>query len=62
MQSELLQTIDGHRTFVVVLETGEEAITCLTDFARHEHINAASTTAIALMTLDASDAGNESRP
>ena len=46
MQSKLLHAAEGQRTFVVVLDPGDEAVGCLTDFARDERVNAASLTAI----------------
>ena len=46
MQSKLLRTADGQRTFVVVLDTGDEAFRDVTDFARRERVDAASLTAI----------------
>jgi uncharacterized protein len=46
MQSKLLHDDDGQRTFVVVLETGEEAMACLHTFADRERLAAAQLTAI----------------
>src|SRR5712675_2995305 len=46
MQSRLLRTADGQRTFVAILDTGDEAFRDVTDFARRESIDAASLTAI----------------
>lgn len=45
MQSRLLKS-DGERVFAVVLDPGEEAVDCLTRFAREQRISAASFTAI----------------
>lgn len=46
MKSKLLSETSGQRTFVVVLDPGEEAITALSDFASEKGITAASVTAI----------------
>jgi hypothetical protein len=46
MQSKLLNTAGDQRTFVVVLETGEEAMTCLQEFVDRERLTAAQLTAI----------------
>jgi uncharacterized protein len=46
MQSKLLNTAGGQRTFVVVLETGEEAMACLQEFVDRERLTAAQLTAI----------------
>jgi len=46
MQARLLDQEDGRRTFVVVLETGDEVMSCLSDFARREHLSAAQFSAI----------------
>lgn len=46
MQSELLTEADGRQTWVIVLETGDEAVAVLTEFAVAEALDAASFTAI----------------
>jgi uncharacterized protein len=46
MKSRLVNEISGQRTFVVVLDPGEEAFTALTDFAADRKVDGASLTAI----------------
>lgn len=46
MQSRMLHETEGQRTFVIVLETGEEVMACLQDFARAERLSAAQFSAI----------------
>lgn len=46
MQQKRIHENRGQRTYVVVLETGEEAMGCLQDFVRREKISAAQITAI----------------
>lgn len=46
MKSKLLNDDDGERTFVVVLETGDEAMACLQAFADRERLSGAQLTAI----------------
>jgi uncharacterized protein len=46
MQQRQLHDVGGQRSFVVVLETGEETMECLQRFARAEGIFAAQITAI----------------
>ncbi|MBZ9809957.1 DNA-binding protein [Mesorhizobium sp. BR1-1-9] len=46
MKSKLVSKVAGQRTFVVVLEPGEEAIGALTAFASEEQIDGASLTAL----------------
>jgi uncharacterized protein len=46
MQSSLLAETDGQRTFALVLETGEEVMAALQDFAGRENLSAASFSAI----------------
>ena len=46
MQQKLLNDSGGQRTFVVVLESGEEAMECLQSFARAQRISAAQITGI----------------
>jgi uncharacterized protein len=46
MQSKLLHEADAVRTFVLVLDTGDEAMACLSAFADAEDLDAADFTAI----------------
>jgi predicted DNA-binding protein with PD1-like motif len=46
MQSRLINQAGQQRTFVVVLETGDESMTCLKRFVEQEKIEAAQLTAI----------------
>jgi len=46
MQTKLLAENGGQRTFAVVLETGDELMACLKDFARRERLSAAQFSAI----------------
>lgn len=46
MQSRLLHQVEGQRTFVVVLESGEEVMSSLQTFARQQKLSAAQITAI----------------
>lgn len=46
MQSRLINQAGRQRTFVVVLESGDEAMGCLKHFIEHEKIQAAQLTAI----------------
>jgi uncharacterized protein len=46
MQQKLLYQSGGQRTYAVVLETGEEVMSCLQRFAAAEQIFAAQVTAI----------------
>jgi predicted DNA-binding protein with PD1-like motif len=46
MKTTLLHEADGRRTFMVVLATGDEAIGCLTSFAREQRLHASHFTAI----------------
>ncbi|MER8631035.1 DNA-binding protein [Mesorhizobium opportunistum] len=46
MKSRLVNEISGQRTFVIVLDPGEEAFAALTDFAADRKVNGASLTAI----------------
>lgn len=46
MKSRLVNEISGQRTFVVLLDPGEEAFTALTDFAADQKVDGASLTAI----------------
>jgi uncharacterized protein len=49
MQSKLLHEDGGRRTFALILETGEEAMTCLQQFAISERLAASQITAIGAM-------------
>ena len=46
MKSRLLHESSGQRTFAVILETGDEVMGCLQEFAEKERISAAQLTAI----------------
>lgn len=46
MKSQLVNEIGGQRTFVAVLDPGEEAFAALTAFAVDQEIGSASLTAI----------------
>jgi predicted DNA-binding protein with PD1-like motif len=46
MRGRLLHEADGQRTFVVILDTGDEVLTALKAFADRERLQAASMTAI----------------
>jgi uncharacterized protein len=46
MKTKKLHEVDGQRTFAVVLETGDEAMSCLKKFAREHRIGGARITAI----------------
>lgn len=46
MQSRILAENDGQRTYSLVLETGEEVMTCLQEFADREELTAAGFSAI----------------
>ena len=46
MQSRLLHEDQGKRTFAVILQTGEEVMACLQDFANAEQLAASQLTAI----------------
>jgi len=46
MQSKLVWESAGERTFVLVLEAGEEAVAAIADFAARKNLSAASLTAI----------------
>jgi uncharacterized protein len=50
MQHKLLHEASGQRTFVVVLETGEEVVASLQKFATRESVHAASFTAIGALS------------
>jgi predicted DNA-binding protein with PD1-like motif len=46
VKSKLIHESDGQRTYVVVMSAGDEAISCLEQFAREVGLSAASLTAI----------------
>lgn len=46
MHARTIDTRDGRRTLAIVLETGDEALSALTDVARRESLSAASLTAV----------------
>lgn len=46
MRSKLIHESDGQRSYAVVLQTGDEVMTCLHRFAEAERISAAQVTAI----------------
>lgn len=46
MKSKLVHDSDGQRTFVAVLQTGDEVLACLTQLARDVQLSAAQITAI----------------
>lgn len=50
MQSRLIAENGDQKTFVVVLETGEEVLSCLKRFAETEGIFAAQLTAIGALS------------
>ena len=50
MQHKMLHEASGQRTFVVVLETGEEVVASLQKFAARESVHAASFTAIGALS------------
>ncbi len=50
MQSRLLHEAGGQRTFAVILQTGDEVMACLTDFATRERITAAQVSAIGALS------------
>lgn len=46
MISKLLREANGQRTFALILETGNDPMSCLTEFAREEGVTGASITGI----------------
>jgi predicted DNA-binding protein with PD1-like motif len=50
MQHKRLNESGGQRTYAVVLETGEEIMSCLKQFIEHERIGAAQLTAIGALS------------
>ena len=50
MQSKLLQEACGERTFAIILNTGEEAVRRLQEFAAKERVGGAQVTAIGALS------------
>ena len=50
MRTKLLHEDDGKRTFAVIMETGDEAMACLAEFATREKIGGAQLTAIGALS------------
>lgn len=50
MQSKLLHQVDGQRTFAVIMQTGDEVMRTLKEFAAHERLSAAQITAIGALS------------
>src|SRR5690606_6987585 len=50
MQSKPLDESGGRRTYAVILETGDELMSCLENFANREHLSAAQITAIGALS------------
>jgi uncharacterized protein len=50
MRTKLLHEAAGQRTFAVILQTGDEAMTCLKAFAEKEKIGGAQVTAIGALS------------
>lgn len=50
MKSKLLHEADGQRTFVAILETGDEVMDCLQRLAESEGLSAAQITAIGALS------------
>jgi predicted DNA-binding protein with PD1-like motif len=50
MKMKLIHQADGQRTFAVVLQTGDEAVSCMKAFAERESLNAAQITAIGALS------------
>jgi predicted DNA-binding protein with PD1-like motif len=50
MKTKLLHEADGKRTFAVVLQTDDEAMGCLLDFAARERVGGAQVTAIGALS------------
>jgi predicted DNA-binding protein with PD1-like motif len=46
VKTQLLGQTGPHRTFAVVLEAGDEVMSCLSDFAREVHLDAAEITGV----------------
>jgi uncharacterized protein len=50
MRSKLLHEGDGRRTFALILQSGDEAIACLEEFAIRERLATSQITAIGAMS------------
>jgi predicted DNA-binding protein with PD1-like motif len=50
VQSKLLHEADGKRTFALILQTSDEAIACLQEFALKERLGGAQITAIGALS------------
>jgi len=50
MKTKLLHDADGKRTFAIILQTGDEAISCLKTFAERERIGGSQVTAIGALS------------
>jgi predicted DNA-binding protein with PD1-like motif len=50
METRLLHSDSGHKTFIAVLETGDEVMGCLKDVARRQNLSAAQITAIGALS------------
>jgi predicted DNA-binding protein with PD1-like motif len=50
MQSKLVIEQEGRRTFVVILDTGDEAMSCLQDFAVREKLGGSQITGIGALS------------
>lgn len=50
MQSKLLHQDEGQRTYAVIMQTGDEVMTTLKDFAARERLSAAQITAIGALS------------
>lgn len=50
MQTKLLHEEGGKRTFAVILQTGDEAMRCLQEFATRERLGASQITAIGALS------------
>ena len=61
MKSKLLHEGDGRRTFALILQSGDEAMACLQEFAIRERLAAPQITAIGAMS-SATLASSNGRP
>lgn len=50
MQTKLLANNDGMRTYALILETGDEVLSCVEDFAEQEDLSAAQFSAIGALS------------
>jgi len=50
MKTKLLHEAHGKRTYAVILQTGDEAVQCLKEFAEKEHAGGAQVTAIGALS------------